>query len=269
MINTRSLSVSILGAVLSAASLVCAQNVKPAEPTAIQELALQHQPLLAAPIFFQVNPVAPPVIQQQDLSSYREFRIGMSLANVAKLADMKPSEASVIHQRPAVIQELEWLPQSYLTSSPRDQAIDEVVFSFYNGELFRLAVSYDSYKTDGLTDEDMIEAISAKYGTATRPAAKITLSSSQIGEGSEEVIARWENSKYSIDLLHSSYQHNFGMLMFSKRLDALARTATTEAVRLEEQEAPQRALDLQKKQDEENHAAQAKARLVNKAAFRL
>lgn len=268
MINTRKVSISILGAVLSAASLVCAQNVKPVEPTTIQELALQHQLLLAAPIFFQVNSVAPPVIQQQDLSTYREFQLGMSLLNVAKLAEMKPSEASIIHQRPAVIQKLEWLPRSSLASSSQDQAIDEVVFSFYNGELFRLVVSYDSYKTDGLTDEDMVEAISAKYGTATRPAAKTTLSSSQVDEGSEEVIARWENSQYSIDLFRSSYQRNFGMLMFSKQLNGLARTAAAEAVRLDQQEAPQREIELQKKLDEENRTAQEKARLVNKVAFR-
>ena len=50
MINTRSLSVSILGAVLSAASLICAEDAKPAEaklmlrrPPVIQELALQPQ----------------------------------------------------------------------------------------------------------------------------------------------------------------------------------------------------------------------------------
>lgn len=267
MIHHRSLSASILGAVLSAASLIGAQNVKPAEPTTIQELALQPQPLPAA-LLFQLDPVPPLFIQQQDLSRYREFQLGMSLLNVAKLADMKPSEARVIHERPAVIQELEWLPQSYLTTSSQDQDIDEVVFSFYNGELFRLVVSYDLYKTDGLTDEDMVEAISAKYGAATRPAAKIGLASSHVGEGSEEVIARWEDSQYSIDLFCSSYQCNFGMLIFSKRLDALAHTAVVEAIRLDKQEAPQREVGLQKKRDEENRAVQEKARLVNKMAFR-
>jgi len=267
MIITRSLSVLTLGAMLSAASLLRAQNVKPAEPIAIQELALQPQPLLPT-LLFHADSTTPPSIQQQDLSSYREFRLGMSLATVTKLAGMNSLEAVVIHQRPAVIQELEWLPQSSLAFSSRDQAIEEVVFSFYNGALFRMAVSYDAYKTEGLTDEDMIEAISAKYGTVTRPAAKVALSSSQLEEGSQEIIARWENSQYSIDLFRSSYQRNFGMLMFSKRLDVLARTATAEAVRLDEQEAPQRAIELQKQQHEENLAAQAKARLVNKAAFR-
>lgn len=266
MINTRSLSVCILGAVLSVAPFLCAQDVKPAERIAIQELALQPQPTLPA-LLFRADSATPPVVQQQNLSSYRQFRLGMSLAHVAKLAGMNPLEATVIHQRPAVIQELEWLPQTSLASS-QDQAIDDVIFSFYNGELFRLAVSYDAYRTEGLTDRDMVEAISAKYGNVTRPAAKVAISSSQLDEGSQEIIASWGNSQYSIDLLRSPYQHNFGILMYSKRLDALARTAAAEADRLDTQEAPQREIELQKERAEKNRVALAKARLLNKADFR-
>jgi hypothetical protein len=51
-----------------------------------------------------------PLIYAQDLSKYREFQLGMNLLAAAKQADMKPSEARVIYQRPAVIQELEWRP---------------------------------------------------------------------------------------------------------------------------------------------------------------
>ena len=58
------------------------------------------------------------------------------------------------------------------------------------------------------------------------------------------------------------------MLVFSKQLDALARAAIVEAIRLDEQEAPQREIERQKKQDEENRAVQEKARLVNKVGFR-
>ena len=53
------------------------------------------------------------------------------------------------------------------------------------------------------------------------------------------------------------------MVVFSKRLDALARAAMVEAIRLDQREA-----ERQKKQAEEDHAAQEKARLVNKVAFR-
>ena len=92
--------------------------------------------------------------------------------------------------------------------------------------------------------------------------------SSQVYNDSENVIARWEDSQYSFNLFRSSYQPSFGMLVFSKRLDPLAQAAIAEAIRLDEQEAPQREVALQSKQDEENRVRQAKARLVNKATFR-
>jgi hypothetical protein len=56
--------------------------------------------------------------------------------------------------------------------------------------------------------------------------------------------------------------------MYSKRLDALARNAIVESVRLDKQEAPRRETERQKKKDEENRARQEKARQANKAPFR-
>ena len=132
-----------------------------------------------------------------------------------------------------------------------------------------MVVNYDRHRTEGLTDEDMVEAISAKYGTATRPEAKIILFSSfHVYNDSEKVIARWEDSQYSFNLFRSSYQPTFGMLVFSKQLDGAARAAIVEAIRLDEQEAPQREIEAQKRQEEENRAAQEKARLANRVGFR-
>ena len=272
MISSRSLAISISWAVLSAAPLICAQDVKPSseatlQPTpVIQELELPPQRFLN----FLLHPqVSAPLTYSQDLSKYREFQFGTNLLAVAKQAEMKPSVARVIHQRPAVIQELEWRPQRSFGSSPEVDPVKEVLFSFYNGELFRMLVTYDQYRTQGLTDEDMVEAISAIYGTATRPAATIILFSSfHVYNDSEKVMARWEDSHYSFNLFRSSYQPTFGMLVFSKRLDALAQAAIGEAIRLDEQEAPQREIERQRKQEEENRAAQEKARPVNKENFR-
>jgi hypothetical protein len=56
--------------------------------------------------------------------------------------------------------------------------------------------------------------------------------------------------------------------MFSKELDGLARAALTEAVRLDKQEAPQREVERQKRQESDSRAAHEKARVANKAPFR-
>lgn len=202
----------------------------------------------------------------EDLSMYREFHFGMNLPQVAKLVGMNSSEARVIHQRPALIQELEWQPFRYPGSIPDADPVKSLLFSFCDGELFRMAVNYDRYKTDGMTAEDMVQAVSAKYGAATRPAAEIVFPS--IYNETVKVIARWENPQYSLSLVRSAFQPSFGLILSSKQLDARARTSITEALRLDEQEAPQRDADRQKKQEDENHVKEEKARLANKASFR-
>jgi hypothetical protein len=60
----------------------------------------------------------------------------------------------------------------------------------------------------------------------------------------------------------------FRLIVTLPRLETLARTATTEAVRLDLREAPQRASDRQKQDAEDVRVAQEKARIANKAAFR-
>lgn len=207
-----------------------------------------------------------PLLDAGDLSRYREFQFGTDLPAVAKQAGVKPSDAQVIHQRPALIQELEWQPQDLSGYSGKADSIKDIRFSFYNGELFQIVVNYDRYRTEGLTAEDLISAISAQYGTATKPDAEIMFPS--LYQETVKVIARWEDSQYSLDLVRSSYQHSFGIVVWAKRLDALARTATTEALRLDEQEAPQRELEHNKREEAENLMQQERARQVNKPGFR-
>ena len=179
------------------------------------------------------------MIRAQDLSSYRGFQFGMNLVSAAKQAGMNLSEAKTLHRYPALIQEL-WWQRSFSGSSPRTDPVREVVFSFYDGDLYRMVVNYDRHRTEGLTDEDMIEAISAKYGIAATPVAVIVLfSSSQIYNDTEKVIARWEDSKYSYNLYRSSNQPTFGMLILSKQLDTLAQAAIVESIRLENRETQQ------------------------------
>src|SRR4030095_10593868 len=121
-------------------------------------------------------------------------------------------------------------------------------------------VTYGRERTEGMTAEDFVEAVSAKYGTANRPAAEIILSETLlfndgekiISDRSEKVIARWEDSQYSFNLFQYSSESTFGLVVYSKRLEDLARAAIVESVRLDKQEAPQREINSRKKKDEEN-----------------
>ena len=275
MINPRRLIVSVLGAVLVAVPLIRSQDVRPYEEKVIfiQPLpirALRFQPLRPFAGLLQVLPISAPPTSAPDLSRYRSFQFGETLTAVAKQAGLETSGAKLIHERPAVMQELEWpIWLSSSVSSPRVDPVKTVLFSFYNGELFRIVVNYDPDETEGLTTEDMIEAISANYGTATRPAhTEIGFSSSQVYNDSELIIARWEDAQDSFNLYRSTSQPTFGMIAFAKRVDALARAATTEAIRLDAIEAPQREIQRQKQEDESHRETLEKARRENKSNFR-
>src|SRR5438445_10075291 len=95
----------------------------------------------------------------QDLSKYRDFQFGMRLESVARQIRMDASAAKTTHQRPAVIQTLQWDQLSYSDPAAKDRSLRSIRFDFYNGELIKMVVAYDPAGTEGLTIEDMVEAI--------------------------------------------------------------------------------------------------------------
>jgi hypothetical protein len=201
-----------------------------------------------------------------DLSKYRDCQLGTDLSAVAKQTGMSPSQAKAIHRRPALIQELEWRPQPLGWSSKSEPAQD-VLFSFYGGELFRIAVNYDRYGTEGLTTDDIVEAISAIYGVAVRLPALAETSQGRYGD-QEEVVARWQDPQYHFDLIRSSYGPSFRLVGILKRLEAPAQAAVLEAKRLDDLEEPQREAARIASEEEAARAKLEKARLVNKPKFR-
>ncbi len=181
-----------------------------------------------------------PQVHAQDLSRYRNFSFGTTVADISKQIDQQPANAAVLYERPALIEELTWLPiQPYDLSRPAEP-VDQILFSFYNGALYRMLVTYEDSATKGLNDEDMIRAVSAKYGVATRPvAAVVNFPMNPSYKATQRVIARWEDSQYSLNLFRS-YVDTFAIVMFTKQMDAQAGISIAESVKLEQQEAPQK-----------------------------
>lgn len=202
----------------------------------------------------------------EDLSKYRAIQLGMDLPTVAKETNTNLSEAKVIHRRPALIRELEWRPRPADWPSKTDPA-EKVIFTFYENELFRIAVNYDRYETEGLTNDDFIGAISAIYGMATKPIAFVKVAQNSYDD-EEEVLAQWQDPHYRFDLIHSSYGSTFRLIGVVKKLEALAQAAILEAKRLDDQEAPQREAARISAQGDAAQAKLEKARLVNKPKFR-
>jgi hypothetical protein len=215
--------------------------------------------------------VSTQALQGQDRSRYRDFQLGADLPSVSALAKVAASDAKTVHQRPAVIQALEWRPPYFTSGSttPQNDPVRQIVFSFYNDQLSKMVVDYQHSRTAGMTDADMIEAIATAYGPPLKPAVTKTRAvASHVEEESGTPVARWGDTDYSVVLYRSSYASEFRIIVTSPRLETLARSAAAQAIRLDEREAPQREIARQKKEVEDTRLSQEKARTANKAAFR-
>jgi len=211
--------------------------------------------------------VGAPMLSATDFSSYRGMQFGMNLSTAAKQAGTNLAEARTIHQRPAVIQEMDWQPRPPIMANPaKADPVKDGLLYFVNGELFRIVVTYDRYKVQGMTAEDMIDGISATYGTATKPKAEIAYHSNY-GEVAT-ILARWEDSQYAYNLVQTGDKTSFAMILYSKTLDASAQAAIVESARLDLLEAPQREIEKQKKRDQSERLVLDQARSVNKLNFR-
>jgi len=186
----------------------------------------------------------------------------MSLPELSSQVDLRPLQTKLIRKHPSAIQELTcWLGGSSDYSRQRD-SVWEIFFSFYNGELFRILVTYDQDATHGLTAEDMVQAISTKYGTPTRPVGEISFPTNELYRSTEKVIARWEDSQYSINLARSRFLNSFALFMFSKRPDAQVEAALAKSIKLEGQEEPQKEMDRQKNVTDDLEVARQKNRRI-------
>jgi hypothetical protein len=105
-------------------------------------------------------------------------------------------------------------------------------------------------------------------GTALDPSTEITVPSVYGGDESVKVLARWEDSKWSFNLVRFKYEPSFTLVAFSKQLNEEARVAIDEAVRLDRLEAPQKAMERRSNEDEAKRLLQEKARIANRPDFR-
>jgi hypothetical protein len=207
------------------------------------------------------------VSNAQNLGKYRDFEFGMNIESVAKQIQMKASDARTSYTRPALIQTLQWNPTGYSAPAITD-SIRAIRFDFYNGALFKMVVTYNSAGTQGLTSDDVIDAISAVYGPAGMPDDSVSISNSITYEDREKILARWEDEQYSFNFFRVSYGTGFGLVAFSKAVDVMANNSSREADRLDKLEAPAKELARQQKEAEDARTAQQKARSVNKPKFR-
>jgi hypothetical protein len=207
-----------------------------------------------------------PMLSAADLSTYRGFKFGADLATAASQAGQMPGSATLIQGRPAEIHEMGWMKPISLVADPG--SVDPVrsgKLYFLDGQLYRIVITYDPFRIEGLTEEDIIDGVSKTYGKAERPGVEIAFHS--VYSESAKVVARWQDNQYAYDLIRAGDQSGFVLILYSKREDALAQRAMLEAARLDRLEAPQRRLDEEKKRAAEGQKALENSRALNKPNF--
>lgn len=205
----------------------------------------------------------------QDLSRYRDFALGSNLAAVTSANSAVAADATTLHERPAKIQEFVWRAPYVRTGRELADPVHDVVFGFYNDQLYQVVVTYDRERTEGLTNDDVVELLSKTYGlpALAYPRPVLSAPAANVPSGAV-VVARWETAESSLTLLRGTYSFEYQLVLMSTPLATQARNAIAEAITLNAAEAPQRETARRDKEVADGRAALDKARVANKAAFR-
>ena len=210
------------------------------------------------------------MLSAQDRSRYRDYRIGDDLQNIAEQSGTVPPTARIIPRDPAVLQELEWRPQYFRGVPQPTDAVSRITFGFYDDQLFRIVVDYDRLRTEGMTEADMVGAISEIYGPPSRRAGVIhAIAAKDSDQDADLLVACWDGTEYSVTLLGVQDSSAFRLIVASTRLGTLAQVAGAGAVPRDSHDRPRRDASPRLNDDEDGPSAEfKKARLANRAAFK-
>jgi hypothetical protein len=204
----------------------------------------------------------------QDMSRYRAYALESSVDSVIAAGGARSAPAKTLHERPAAIQEVQWRAPYASSTDTLADPVREIAFTFYNDALYQVLVTYARDRTEGLTDKDILDALSATYGAPLLASARSRTNPPAEAFPDSIVLARWESAESLVTLVRGSYAPDVQLILTSKSLNALARGAIREAARLDAIEAPRRELEQRKKEAGDASAARDKTRITNKAAFR-
>jgi hypothetical protein len=205
------------------------------------------------------------LVSAQDLSRYRVYALDSSLDSVLAASGARAADTRVVHERPAMIQELEWRAPYARSGNELVDPVRGIIFSFCDDALYQVVVSYDPDRTDGLSNSDIIDSLTGAYGT---PVLRSARNRPLDAPPDTVVLAQWDSAGSSLTLLRGVYSAEFQLILTSKALSTRARGARREAARLETADAPRRELEQRKKEAADAAAARDKMLAMNKAAFR-
>jgi hypothetical protein len=210
---------------------------------------------------------APALAAESVLAHYRGVTLGESVTVIVDRLKLVAADVKVVHERPELIQELTWRPRPMMSgANHQPDSVSEIILTFRGGHLARIAVLYDRVRTQGLTNADLLEAMTGAYGTSmligtpTQPASGLV--------ADRQVIGRWEDAETLLVLWREQFPNRVGLVITSIESDAAFQHAITEGVRLHAAEGPARDLARRTAEAAAIQIRDEKIRKDNKTAFK-
>src|SRR6186997_3110300 len=104
---------------------------------------------------------------ESELSRYRGVTLGESVATVISALKATPADVKVLRERPSLVQELTWRPLRFISGATLEaDPLAEMILTFHSDHLVKITATYDRERIAGLTEADLLEALSAVYGVS-------------------------------------------------------------------------------------------------------
>jgi hypothetical protein len=157
---------------------------------------------------------------------YRAYAMGDSLLAISRQVGLPVIDATTTPAVSGAVQELRWHARYVRRgTAPSGDPVDRLVFSFYEHRLFRIVIDYAPDRTDGMTESDMVGAVSVLYGSPIRRTLAANADVTAPVRPAETLIAEWTSGDQSVALLALQGQTAFRLIVVSSALQRLAREA--------------------------------------------
>ena len=157
---------------------------------------------------------------------YRTYQMGDDVVAISRQLGVPAPAGTLMPPGLGALVELRWRSQYVRRGvAPSSDPVASLVFSFFENQLFRIVIDYSPDRTEGMTEADVVAAVSKIYGAP----AKRTHPPSPVGlrpqRPVDNVVAQWTDGEYQVALLAVRDQSTFRMIVASAALEALARAA--------------------------------------------
>jgi hypothetical protein len=164
-----------------------------------------------------------PGVARQAHPQYRTYWMGDDMSVIATQLGVAMPSVRLVPSTLGGLTELTWEAEYvHRDTTSASSPVARLVFSFYEDQLFRIVIDYAYHRTEGMTEADMVEAISAVYG---QPAKRIAPISPTSARGADATIARWRSGDSAVALLRVEPEAAFRAIVVSPGLEARARAA--------------------------------------------